>query len=156
MLFLHTKWHRLSTNMSALCVVCLLLSALTLSDPCNRQGVKLGGRKGQAGVGAGAEESMEDRTSSQSLVAELGNTVMLLIIHLLFVQFSSHSVLRYSPCLCYNQRAQHNAATTSTGGLPSVHSASAVKPSMSLHAALKVQHRLACCLIHTTLHGAVN
>lgn len=43
---------------------------------CIRQGAKLAGQKEQVGVGAGAEGIMEDRTSSQSLVVEPGNTVM--------------------------------------------------------------------------------
>lgn len=48
--------------------------------------MKLAGQKVQAGVGAGVEETMDDRTSSQSLAVELGNTVIsssepLLVLH---------------------------------------------------------------------------
>lgn len=50
-------------------------SLLRLVIQC-RQGVKLAGQKVQAGVEGEVGGTMEDKTSSQSLVVELGNTVI--------------------------------------------------------------------------------
>lgn len=61
--------------------------ALSMDDVESRQGVKPAGQKGQAGVGGGVGGTMEDRTSSQFLVVELANTVI--ILQLLVLQSSA-------------------------------------------------------------------
>ena len=86
LLWLHSN-HTFAAQLKKARLLCTWLTcALSMKFTQCRQGVKLAGQKVQAGVGAGVEETMEDRTSSQSLAVELGNTVIsssepLLVLH---------------------------------------------------------------------------